>query len=55
MFNMLNVKDFLQNAKIGYFLDFICEVHKLISLILDKDSIEDIEDRAKYIKNKFFK
>ena len=51
---MLKVKDFLQNVNLGYYIDFICEVRKLVGLILDKDSIENIEERAKYINNKFF-
>ena len=55
MFNMFNVKTFLQNVKIGYYLDFICEVNKIVDMILCKEPIEDIEDRAKYIHNKFFR
>ena len=55
MFNMFNVKTFLQNVKIGYYLDFICEVNKMVDMILCKEPIKDIEDRAKYIHNKFFR
>lgn len=51
---MLKVKDFLHQVNIGYYLDFICEVNKLVNMILDKDNIEDIEERAKYIQTKFF-
>lgn len=53
---MLKVRDFLMNMNVGYYLDFICEVNKLVDMILDRNcSKEDIEDCALYIKNKFFR